>query len=198
MGTGFAATPLVGTVFGFDFNPTIDRIRVVSEADQNRVVNPNTGGLAVTGTPVAFRSGDPNFGIDPNLAHHAYDNNTFGPIFPLTSQLYAIDVQLNALVRQANNAGTLDTVGSLGIDVPNRGLGGFDIAEGGTAFAAFHDGVSTTSSLYRIDLATGAATNIGSFAGSVRGLSATVPEPGSFALLGMAIAECIARRRRRN
>ena len=41
------ATPfipaLAGTSFGFDFNPTVDRIRVTSDAEQNLRLNPDDG-----------------------------------------------------------------------------------------------------------------------------------------------------------
>ena len=41
---GAAFTPaLSGTAFGFDFNPTVDRIRVVSDTGQNLRLNPDTG-----------------------------------------------------------------------------------------------------------------------------------------------------------
>jgi hypothetical protein len=44
-----AFTPgLTGTDFGFDFNPTVDRIRVVSDNEQNLRLNPDTGGIAAT------------------------------------------------------------------------------------------------------------------------------------------------------
>ena len=38
VGAGFT-NPLDGTSFGFDFNPQIDRIRIVSDANQNFVAN---------------------------------------------------------------------------------------------------------------------------------------------------------------
>ena len=42
-----AFTPaLSGTAFGFDFNPTVDRIRVVSDTGQNLRLNPDTGAVA--------------------------------------------------------------------------------------------------------------------------------------------------------
>src|SRR5688572_5502838 len=44
---GFLTTPLSGTSFGFDFNPAVDRIRIVSDADQNLRVNPNDASAVV-------------------------------------------------------------------------------------------------------------------------------------------------------
>lgn len=57
-GTGALATWLSGTDFGFDFNPTVDRIRVVKNTGQNLRLNPNDGTVAAVdgslnpGTPV--------------------------------------------------------------------------------------------------------------------------------------------------
>ena len=46
VGSGSFTPGLSGTKFGFDFNPTIDRIRVVSDSGQNFRLNP-TNGLVV-------------------------------------------------------------------------------------------------------------------------------------------------------
>jgi hypothetical protein len=40
---GVTPVPIIGTRFGFDFNPTVDRIRVVNDAGQNFRMDPNTG-----------------------------------------------------------------------------------------------------------------------------------------------------------
>ena len=178
---------LNGGNFGFDFNPQIDKIRIVSDANQNFVAHPDTGdaNIAMT-TPVAFAAGDANEGVDPNVVHHAYDGNVLGALASST-QLRAIDTQLDMLVTQANNAGTLQTVGSLGIDASD--IGGFDVATTGNAFAAFSDGVgAVTSTLYSIDLSTGAATSLGTISTTVWGLAAVpVPEPSSAALAVLAM-----------
>ena len=39
-------TLLSGTRFGVDFNPMVDRLRVVSDAEQNLRINPNNGAIA--------------------------------------------------------------------------------------------------------------------------------------------------------
>ena len=125
VGAGFTDA-LNGGNFGFDFNPVIDRIRIVSDADQNLVAHPDTGAanIAVT-TPVFYGPGDPNNGAQPNVVHHAYDGNVLGGLSAAT-QLRAIDTNLNILVTQANNAGTLGTIGPLGINAED--IGGFDVA----------------------------------------------------------------------
>src|SRR5947207_1869584 len=131
VGSGF--TPqLNGNSFGFDFNPTVDRIRVVSDADQNLRLNPTTGGLAAIDTSPVYAAGDPTAGKNPSVVGAAYSNNVDGAT---TTTLYDIDSVLDTLVIQnPANAGTLNTVGALGVDVTN--LLGFDIGPDGTAYAA--------------------------------------------------------------
>ena len=164
------AFTLGGLEFGFDFNPVPDRIRVVSDVDENLRLNPTNGTLAATDGTLAYAAGDVNDGADPNVVASAY-TNSFATATSTT--LYGIDSTLNTLVTQAPpNAGTLNTVGSLGIDVTDAG--GFDIqASGNTAFAALSlDGL--VSELYTIDLTTGAATLVGSIGAVptlVRGLA---------------------------
>lgn len=193
VGTGFT-TLLTGTHYGFDFNPTIDRIRIVGNNGQNIVANPTNGLANVASTvPVFYGAGDPNSGATPNVVHHAYDNNFNGAT---TSQLRAIDVDLNILVTQANNAGTLGTVGPLGFDAKRNG--GFDVDAAGTAWFANADGL-TSSSLYTINLATGAATLAGQLPCNIMGLTAIdpalVPEPSALALVGLGGLALLRRRR---
>jgi hypothetical protein len=198
VGAGFTDA-LNGGNFGFDFNPVIDRIRIVSDADQNFVAHPDTGNANVaTTTAVAYAAGDVNAGVQPNVVHHAYDGNVFGALASAT-QLRAIDTNLDMLVTQANNAGTLATIGPLGIDAED--IGGFDVSTSGNAFAALSDGVGrVTSTLYSVDLTTGAATSLGSIPQTVWGLAAvpaTVPEPGGLTLIALAGLVLAATRRRR-
>lgn len=195
VGTGFT-TPLDGSThgFGFDFNPVIDRIRIVSDANQNLVAHPDTGNANVaTTSDVFFATGDVNQGRDPNAVHHAYDRNVAGTA---ATQLYAIDTRLDVLVRQANNAGTLTTVGGLGVDATD--IGGFDINAGDEAFAVFTDIGGGTSRLYSLDLATGVALSLGNIGAVVSGIAvAPVPLPASLPLLSCAAAGLLALRRRR-
>jgi hypothetical protein len=151
------AFTLSGGSFGFDFNPTVDRIRVVSEANQNLRLNPNDGALTATDTPLAYAAGDPNAGQDPGVGGSAYTNNFGGAT---TTTLYGIDGLLDILVTQIPpNAGTLNTVGPLGVNVAPV-LMGFDISGlTGIAYASFG------ASLYTINLTTGAATLIGAIGG---------------------------------
>lgn len=148
---GFALT---GTSFGFDFNPVPDRTRIVSDTDQNLRANPNDG-TAVTDSPVAYAAGDPNAGANPNVVGSAYVNNFAGA---QTTTLYGIDSNLDRLVIQdPPNAGTLNTVGPLGVNTSDRV--GFDVSgTTGVAYASLTDSATGVTSLFTINLRTGAAT----------------------------------------
>ena len=164
------STGLTGSSFGFDFNPVPDRIRVVSDFDQDLRLNPDTGEIAAIDGTLAFVSGDTNANRNPNIAASAYSNNFAGTT---VTTLYEIDSDLDVLVIQnPPNNGTLNTVGPLGIDV--TAVAGFDIFGcDASGYAAMAASGATASQLYRIDLANGRATLIGEIGGGevVRGLA---------------------------
>jgi hypothetical protein len=144
---------LTGTSFGVDWNPEVDRLRVVSDADQNLRIPP------ATGVSIA----DPNLNPgNPNVVGAAYAQNFVGATTPT---LYDIDSATDSLlIQNPPNAGTLTSVGPLGLDTGS--LVGFDILWTGTAdhaFAALQ--VGGTSGLYNINLATGAASLVGAIGG---------------------------------
>lgn len=158
VGAGAFTPALGGSAFGFDFNPFVDRIRVVSNIGQNFRLDPVTG-VAVT----------PDANINPGVpavSAAAYTNNYPGST---TTTLYDIDPSTDKLYRQEPpNNGTLVEVGALGIDVD--GNNGFDIT--GTdnkAYALLT--VGSTTRLYSINLATGAATAVGNFPSVAKGLA---------------------------
>ena len=186
-----------GSIFAFDFNPMAaggTLARIISDAGNNRVLDSVNGGYFgdVEKTPVFYAAGDANEGQTPNINHIAYDNNIIGST---GTQQYGIDTTLGILVTVANNLGTLETVGSLGLPFVGE-LGGFDIdGETNTAFLSFQNG--GFSNLYTVDLATGAATFEGPSVGGIVGLtSAPIPEPSSVLLLSLTGLGLIARRRR--
>lgn len=174
---GAAFTPtLSGTAFGIDFNPQVDRIRVVSDADQNLRLNPLTGAVAATDANLAFATADPNASANPNVVAVAYTNNTAGTT---STTLFGIDSNLDILVRQGSagsapvspNTGQLFTVGALGVNATNDA--GFDISDCGNAYASLTTSGAMQSQLYAINLTTGAATAIGNIGVNeiVRGIS---------------------------
>lgn len=156
VGPGGLPVP-VGAAIGFDFNPTVDRIRMISDANTNVRLHPDLGTVVFTDGTLAFAAGDANAGADPAASAAAYTNN-----FPGSSSttLYDIDTDLDVLVTQVPpNSGTLNTVGSLGVNV--NAVNGFDISGmSGVAYAALNGGTSQ-SQLYTISLGSGAASQVG-------------------------------------
>jgi Domain of unknown function (DUF4394) len=149
---------LSGTNFGFDFNPTVDRIRVTSDAEQNLRLNPDDGTVAGVDTNLAYAAGDPGAGTTPNVAASAYTNSFAGAT---STTLYDIDNARNTLVIQnPPNSGTLTTVGALG--TTNPGAVAFDIGESNAAYAVVN-GERGLQNLYRIDLSNGHATQATNF-----------------------------------
>jgi subtilisin-like proprotein convertase family protein len=150
---------LSGTQFGMDFNPTVDRIRVVSNTGQNIRLNPTNGTLAATDTAIT-PAGVVLTGI-------AYDRNDLLPATPTT--LYAIDDVNGVLTTLGSIDGTPNspnggvvgpTLGSLGLGTALDQRIGFDIStQTGFGFATILTG--GTDKLYQVNLTTGAATLVG-------------------------------------
>jgi Domain of unknown function (DUF4394) len=152
--TALGAAPftpaLTGTLAGFDFNPTVDRIRVITNAGQNFRLNPETGAVAASDANL-----NPGTPVVPGAA---YTNNTAGAT---TTVLYDIDLATNKLFKQEPpNNGTLVEVGALGVSPGTSADAGFDINPDNTvALASLANGTSST--LYQIDLTSGKATSLG-------------------------------------
>lgn len=170
---GIDATSGINT-WGFDFNPTVDRIRLVNRAatNNNYRLNPNNGALAFDDPDLSYVVGDVNAGTVPQVDAGAYTTGTFGG----TTSLYYLDVNLGILARAVDaNAGTLQTVGPLGVALfaePN----GFDIFQ---SLALFSAPSLTGTSLYSVNLTTGAATLVGAFqpGTNIRGLAISISDP---------------------
>jgi hypothetical protein len=169
VGAAPVAILTAGSRYGFDFNPAVDRIRVVNENNENLRLNPNNGALAAN---------------DPNLSAAvvtsvAYDRVHLPPSVPSSpTTAYAIrsDGQLVTIGgidgAPSANTGAVNVVGPLGVPLSAGSDTSFDISFGGTAYATLTS--SGTQGLYAINLATGAATLIGSTAVSLAGF-AVVP-----------------------
>ncbi|WP_113651256.1 DUF4394 domain-containing protein [Pedobacter namyangjuensis] len=155
VGTLPFATLLAGTSFGFDFNPSVDRIRIVSNTGQNLRIDPNTGLIGAVDSPL-------NPGT-PAVSAAAYTNN-FSPT--TTTKLFVIDHNTDKLYSQDANAGTLTEVGNLMVNV--EASNGFDIISssgGDTGYAILT--VAGVNKLYQINLTTGAATAVSDFSKTV-------------------------------
>ena len=191
-----SSAPVGAAILGIDFNPVPDRLRVATDAGDNRRINIATG-AAISDGALAYAAGDVNAGRAPHIADVAYTNSD--KLAATGTQLYYIDWVLNVLVTTSSpNAGVLNTVGLLGVDTDENV--GFDIvtdaAGVNSAFASLN--VGGVQGFYGIDLATGAATLIGATnTGPLNGLAvAPIPEPGSLALIMAAGAALMLQARR--
>lgn len=163
-------TPAIdGELVGFDFNPTVDRIRLITENEQNLRLHPETG-------KVAFIDGTVNPG-DKHLVAAAYTNSFAGAT---TTTLYTIDFMAGKLFKQIPpNDGTQEEVGSLSIQP--TGNGGFDISpDNSVALAVVNQedeagfslqGQGKKSIFYFINLVTGKATVAGVSKRNIIGLA---------------------------
>jgi hypothetical protein len=152
-----AATALAGDRIGFDFNPTVDKIRVTSDADDNLRLDPDPGSLLATDTKLTP--------AEVTVVGSAYTNSSFAAFAnrPATTMLFAIDVASSPdriWLQNPANAGTLVTPRSLGVDVGSDL--GFDIA--GADNVGYLAGTRTGRSgaeLYRVDVTTGDTRRLG-------------------------------------
>ncbi|WP_415328977.1 DUF4394 domain-containing protein [Chryseobacterium sp. MMS23-Vi53] len=155
VGTSPFATLLSGTDFGFDFNPTVDRIRVVSNTGQNLRLNPIDGTIAATDLPL-------NPGT-PMIGAAAYTNNFAGAT---TTTLFVIDHNTDKLYQQnPPNNGTLVESGALGINITSAN--GFDIGSMSQK-AYLMASVGSATKLYTINTTTGAATSVSDYPNAVK------------------------------
>ncbi|MER3496295.1 MAG: hypothetical protein C4320_05525 [Armatimonadota bacterium] len=186
---------LSGSNFGTNFNPVVDRLRIVSDIRQNLRVDPSSGATTVD-PQINYVDGTTT---TPQVSAVAYTNHFPGAT---STTLYGIDAFNNSLVSFDNpNLGSIRLVGPLGFNSP--GLAALTISgASGTTFASIQPNGVSGSSLYTINLATGQATSVGDIGpgGAVlqlRGLTvAAVPEPASFAVLGIGLAAFLRRKRK--
>lgn len=179
IGTPVALPAEGATEWGFDFNPTVDRIRVVNDAGFNLRLHPDTGAI------VDGNADQPGVQLDGRLAYDAADVNagkapaivaagyTYNKENDKITTNYALDGKLGVLVHQGSregvqpvvspNTGKLYTVGSLGVGSFTQAT--LDISDiGNVAYSAIRR--EGRSSWYRLDLASGRATLIGTVSGA--------------------------------
>ncbi len=173
---------------GFDFNPTVDRIRVTGADNSNYRMHPVTGAVVATDGNLAYAAGDVNAGADPGVGASAYTNSYIGTT---STTLYNIDIALNALVSQIPpNNGTLNTIGGTGLTLNaiDQSLDldiTFDAAMArNIAYLAANTGASINDDLFTIDLTTGAATMVGSVGIPLRDIAVAIDAPATPALTG--------------
>lgn len=197
VGTGFTA--LATTTSSFDFNPTVDRVRVVDAAGNNRRLNPATGGDAASDTALTYGTGG-----TPRAVGVAYTNAQFGAnVAAGTVRELFVDSTLNTLGEIGSlvggnasfNGGVSTTIGGLGFDLFDDA--GFDIY-GPTGIAYLSNlGSTGAANFYTVDLGTGAASLVGQIGTGNRFVTdiAVLPAPGAVGLAGVGLL-AMARRRR--
>ena len=149
---------------GFDFNPTVDRIRVVSTNRANFRLNPVNGTVVAPDGLLTYAPGDANAARTPSIAAAAYTNSFGGST---ATELFDYDQNANVLALQSPpNDGTLVTRGGSGLTVntaaPNLDLDIFSASAGNNAaYLVATSGTSNNSILYTVNLANGTATAVG-------------------------------------
>lgn len=151
------AVPLAlsGESFGVDFNPVVDRLRIISNTGQNLRANPVTGVTLVDAA------------INPQPAWIngvAYDNNDTDTT--TATELYALDISSDNLFEiDPPNNGTLIEPLPIGLNI--SGEGGFDIAPRNAKVTkdiglGLYQ-IDNTSTLFSIDVETGETRFLGNY-----------------------------------
>ncbi len=175
VGATDAGATMKSTAVGLNFNPAVDRIRFVGAGGENMRLHPDTGavvdanpnqeGVQIDGA-LAYAAGDPQTGRKPYVTGTAYTNSFAGA---KATTNFAIDSNLALLLTQGTregtpnpvspNTGQLFTVGPLG--VKTAGPAALDIAPATNAALAALVPLNGKTTLYEIDLRSGAAKGIG-------------------------------------
>jgi hypothetical protein len=157
---GPAFTPaLRGRSFGVDFNPVVDKIRVVSDDRQNLRLNVDEG-------TVLSMDADLNPGM-PQVVAAGYENSSFNVTQPAATKLHVVDAASDTLFTQdPPNNGTLTNPRKLKVDV---GLNaGFDIAGDDNMGFLSNAKSGRGSELYTVDITTGKTRSLGRIGGGKR------------------------------
>ena len=202
VGAGLTLTGNTNVRVGMDFNPVVDRIRIVTGGVTGNSfrANPITGAMVTVDIDLAYAAGDTLAGNPPRILAAAYSNNAAGAT---STTLYAYDYSFDNLATVGGVGGTpsphlgqLFTVGTppAGFLTFNGAIG-MDISGAtGVLYMTHDDPVSgTPMSPYTVSTATGAQTVVGAyggglFIGDISVQIAAAPEPATHltALLGLA------------
>ena len=194
------------TRVGFDFNPTVDRIRVTGSNGGNYRLNPNNGTIAATDGTLAYATGDANAGQTPGVGSSAYTNSYIGST---ATTLYNLDEAASRLVTQnPPNNGTLNTVATLGGITTNSGFQVSDIDiyfNPTTSLNVAYLSLTTinlatfsvTNQLYTLNLTTGATAAVGTLGGtntlfSVTDIAVAISRPATLPAITGQLAYALA------
>lgn len=194
VGRGFSFAADAGLSVSIDFNPVVDRVRIVGDNGLNLRLNPNTGAIAGLDTALSV----------PGMGDVAYANNHVGAT---QTTLYGFNGSQLVTIGGLNgspspNTGLVNIVGPTGASAWDNLNVGFDIGSSGSAYLSFDDAASSSfdSEFYRINLSTGATQFVGKLPVAMLDIAvaAAVPEPETAALwmAGLAVMGRLAWRRR--
>jgi Domain of unknown function (DUF4394) len=152
---------LRGRWFGVDFNPVVDKIRVVSDAAQNLRLNVDEGTVL---------SADTDLNPAPTrVVGAAYLNSSFSATRPAATTLFVVDSATDMIYQQnPPNNGTLTMGKRLPFDLQDQA--GFDIAGADNVgyVATRSRGSRGGAILYRVDPLTGKSRVAGKIGGGRR------------------------------
>ncbi len=169
-----------GQTYGLNFNPTVDRIRLVSDLGHNLRVHPDTG-AQVDGDPnvpgiqadgmLAYGTGDLLSNTKPRIVAVAY---TYNKVNEKITTNYAIDAGSGYLAVQGSvegsatvvspNTGRLQAIGPLLIDRFDSAA--LDISDlNNTAYLMTNRNAGGETKLYEVNLGSGQAKLIGAIGG---------------------------------
>lgn len=172
-------TVLTGTQFSIDFNPTVDRLRVVSNTGQNLRINVDTGATITDGviTPVVGQA----TAVVAGVAYtNAFPGTATTRLFDINTSTSSVDLQ------NPPNNGALESPVALGV-TPTK-VAGYDIdASNNTGYAALT--VGGQQSLYTINLgASTVASAVGTIGGGEAILGLALIQPKTVSVVGLASA----------
>jgi Ca2+-binding RTX toxin-like protein len=152
---------LAASSYGVDVNPVSDRLRIVGDDASNLRVNPDTGAVVTDAT------------ITPSNAEPVGAAYTNARSTATTTTLYDLLYATDSLATQnPPNSGTVNAVGPIGFQIPDRSNAHLDIAPDGRALGLVGQGGGDLP-LWSINLATGAFTEIGRLTGQSSALGMT-------------------------
>jgi hypothetical protein len=166
--------PAASAGWGIDFNPVVDRLRLVADGGLNARVNPNTG------MPIGINPDTPHSGLplgSTGVTAVSYTNAFTQPLTGGVTTVYVLEPTANQLlIQNPPNAGVLTaaqtvTLGGApldfgtvaGLDIPGEVAVASSSAPAAGSGIALLD-VSGAEGLYTLDLTTGAATLLGAVA----------------------------------
>lgn len=164
IGAPFSTTLTDGANLSIDFNPAVDRLRVVATTGENLRVNPADGAVVV----------DTAISGAPSISGVAYDRSVVGTT---STTLFGLDPTADTLVTiggvngaPSPNGGVVIPVGALGFDT--TGNPAFDIsATSNIAYFVGGNAFPGDAQLHTVNLATGAATKVANLDAGTYGLA---------------------------